>query len=287
MEPSQKRAILIEALRYIQHFQSQIIVVKYGGAAMVQEEFKQSFAEDIVLLHSLGLRPVIVHGGGPEITKAIETYGVKTQFIDGLRVTDLQSLKISEMVLSGQVNKGIVTQINHAGGLAVGVSGKDGRLIDATKMEHPDHDLGYVGQIKQINPKLLINLVEDGYIPVVSPIGMGQDGHSYNINADTAASHIAGALKASKMIFLTDVAGILNQDELVSHLSLEETQSLIQQKVIHGGMIPKVEGMMHAIQQGVYSAHIIDGRDHHALIGELFTDQGTGTMITGPDDQTP
>ncbi len=280
LNPVQKRAILIEALSYIQRFKEQIIVIKYGGAAMVQEEFKFSFAQDVTLLHSLGLRPVIVHGGGPEITKAISTYGVETQFIDGLRVTDLQSLKISEMVLSGQVNKEIVAQLNDAGSLAVGLSGKDGRLIEASKLQHKEHDLGYVGKIDHIEPKLLINLLRDGYIPVLSPIGMGQDGHSYNINADTVASHIAAALKARKAIFMTDVAGILKDKKLISRLTSAEAEGLIQEEVIQGGMLPKVRGMIYALKQGVGSVHIIDGRDHHALIGELFTDAGTGTMLT-------
>lgn len=275
----QKRDTLMEALRYIQGFQSKIVVIKYGGAAMVKEDFKTSFAQDVVLLKSLGMNPVIVHGGGPEVTKAMERYGQEANFIDGLRVTDLQSLKISEMVLSGQVNKEIVTHINAQGGLGVGLSGKDGKLITASKLEHPTADLGFVGRITRINPKLILSLISQDYIPVISPIGMGEDGHSYNINADTAASHIAGELQAQKIIFLTDVQGVLKGEQLISEMNATETRTLIQEGVIAGGMKPKVEGMLHALDKGVRSAHIINGMEHHTLIAELFTDNGIGTMI--------
>ncbi len=279
-DPQKKRAILMEALSYIQNFKGQTIVIKYGGAAMVQEDCKESFAQDVTLLASLGLRPVVVHGGGPEISKAITSFGVESRFIDGLRVTDLTSLKISEMVLSGQVNKEIVTGLNRAGGLAVGLSGKDGRMIEASKLEHPDHDLGYVGQIDSVRPSLINSLLDDGYIPVISPIGMSPEGESYNINADTAASHIAGALKAYKVIYMTDVKGVMEGDRQISQLNKADVLSLIESGVISGGMIPKVQGMLFALGQGVGSAHIIGGMDMHAVIGELFTDLGNGTMIT-------
>ena len=280
LSPSQKRSILMEALRYIGRFQGKIVLIKYGGAAMLEEHLKESFAMDLVLLHSLGLRPVVVHGGGPEINKAIANYGVEAQFIDGLRVTDLQSMKISEMVLSGQVNKEIVTRLNRVGGLSVGISGKDGKLIEASKLEHESHDLGFVGKIELVRPKLLLNLLDDGYIPVVSPVGMGQDGHSYNINADTAASHIASALQAYKCIFLTDVPGILQEGKQISRLTAAEAEALIKEGVIKGGMIPKVQGMIYSLKNGVGRVHILDGRDEHAVISELFTDIGTGTMLT-------
>jgi acetylglutamate kinase len=274
-----KRQVLIEALSYIQDFHQKIVVIKYGGAAMVQNPFKVSFARDIVLLRSLGMLPVIVHGGGPEVTQAIRQYGLESHFIDGLRITDLPSLRISEMVLSGTINKEIVTHINTQGGFGVGLSGKDGRLILARKLRHPDADLGYVGEIEQINPDLIHSLIDSGYIPVISPIGMGLDGNTYNINADTVAAHISIALKAHKIIYLTDVKGILRDKELISELNHAETTVLIEQRVIAGGMLPKVKGMLHALTSGVKSAHIISGMDHHAVISELFTDSGTGTKI--------
>ncbi|MBU2648539.1 acetylglutamate kinase, partial [bacterium] len=248
LDPVDKRQVLIEALSYIQDFSQKIVVIKYGGAAMVQEEFKVSFARDIVLLRSLGMLPVIVHGGGPEVTAAIKQYGLETTFIDGLRVTDLPSLKISEMVLSGTINKEIVKNINVQGGLGIGLSGKDGRLIQARKLKHPKTDLGYVGEIEQINPELIFILIENKYIPVISPIGMGTDGNTYNINADTVASHIGVALKAHKIIFLTDVRGIMQDEQLISEINREETLDLIRQGVISGGMVPKVKGMLYSLE---------------------------------------
>ncbi len=280
LPPTEKRQLLIEALSYIQGFQKKIVVIKYGGAAMVQEPFKVSFAQDIVLLRSLGMLPVIVHGGGPEVTQAIKQYGLESKFIDGLRITDLLSLKISEMVLSGTVNKEIVANINAQNGLGVGLSGKDGRLIQAKKMEHPDTDLGYVGEIEKISPKLIHSLIDQEYIPVISPIGMGLDGNTYNINADTAAAHIGVALKAQKIIFLTDVKGIMKDDVLISEADRQETLKLIDEGTIAGGMVPKVKGMLFALENGVESAHIVCGMDHHAVISELFTKKGTGTMIS-------
>lgn len=276
---SEKRQLLIEALSYIQDFQKKIVVIKYGGAAMVKEPYKVSFAKDMVLLQSLGMYPVIVHGGGPEVTAAIKQYGLETKFIDGLRITDILSLKVSEMVLSGTVNKEIVAQLNAQNGKGVGLSGKDGMLIQAKKMNHPETDLGFVGEIEKVNPELVLTIIEKGYIPVISPIGMGTDGNTYNINADTAASHIAVALKAQKVIFLTDVKGILDGDELISEINRQETRALIEEGVIKGGMVPKVNGMLYALEHGVKSVHVICGMDHHAVISELFTDSGTGTMI--------
>lgn len=281
VDPQKKRSLLREALSFIQGFTGRIVVIKYGGAAMVQEEFKKTFAEDVVLLQSLGLKPVIVHGGGPEVNRVAVTHGITPKFIDGLRVTDLESLKLGEMVLSGAVNKEIVGSLLAAGGHAVGLSGKDGRLVEAKKLEHETHDLGYVGEITRVNPDLIHTLIERGYIPVISPIGIGLDHQTYNINADTAASHIAAALSAQKVIFLTDVRGVLMDKKLISQLSTQEVEQLIQQGVISGGMVPKVEGMIHALRHGVSSAHIISGMDHHALIAELFTQKGTGTMIVG------
>jgi len=279
LTPEAKRQVLIEALSYIQDFQQKIVVIKYGGAAMVQEAYKATFARDIVLLRSLGMLPVIVHGGGPEVTQAIRQYGLESNFIDGLRITDLPSLRISEMVLSGTINKEIVAHINSQGGFGVGLSGKDGRLIQAHKLKHPEADLGYVGEIEQINPELIYSLIKDRYIPVISPIGMGLDGNTYNINADTVAAHIGVALKAHKIIYLTDVKGILKKKVLISELTSAETRTLITSKVISGGMLPKVNGMLFCLENGVRSAHIISGMEHHAVIAELFTDSGTGTKI--------
>ncbi len=279
---AEKAGLLIEALSYIGKFKGHIVVIKYGGAAMVQEPFKVTFAQDVVLLQSLGMLPVVVHGGGPEVTQAMKAMGQEAQFVEGLRITNRESLRITEMVLSGTVNKEIIAHLNRAGGNGVGVSGKDGRLIRARKMDNVKGiDLGFVGEIVQINAELLRMLLDHGYIPVVSPIGMGEDGHTYNINADTAASRIAGALKAQKMLFMTDVDGILADGKLVSTLTARQAADLIQRGVITGGMLPKVEALLHCLAHGVTSAHIINGTDQHAILAELFTDKGIGTVITG------
>ncbi len=272
--------LLIEALSYIQRFRGQIVVIKYGGAAMIEEALKQSFAEDIVLLQSLGMQPVIVHGGGPEVSRAMEQLGQKVSFIDGLRVTSAENLKVTEMVLSGTINKEIITHINTCGGKAVGVSGKDGNLIEARKKKHSQGvDLGYVGEIEVVNPQRLQVLLREGYLPVISPIGLGREGVTYNINADTAASRIAVALKAMKLIFMTDVEGILADEQLCSELKVPEVTEMIESRVIGGGMKPKVEAGIYAVTRGVQSAQIIKGTDPHSVIAELFTDRGIGTKI--------
>jgi acetylglutamate kinase len=278
---AEKKALLIEALSYIGRFKGQIVVIKYGGAAMVQEPFKISFAKDVVLLQSLGMRPVIVHGGGPEVSRAIQAMGQEAEFVAGLRVTSAANLRVTEMVLSGTINKEIVAHLNCQGGNGVGLSGKDGHLIGARKMENVKGiDLGYVGEIVKVDPAIVKLLLDNGYIPVISPIGMGPDGQTYNINADTAASRIAAALNAEKMIFMTDVPGILEHDRLVSTLTAGQAQVLIGTGVIRGGMLPKVEALLHCLAHGVKSAHIINGIDPHAIIAELFTDKGIGTVIT-------
>lgn len=279
---AEKKALLIEALSYIGRFKGQVVVVKYGGAAMVDGGGQLgSFAHDVVLLQSLGMRPVVVHGGGPEITRAMEAMGHTPEFIEGLRVTTRESLRITEMVLSGNINQELIAQINAHGGNGVGLSGKDGHLIRAEKMERVKGvDLGFVGKIVKVNPEVVRLLLDHGYIPVVSPIGLGEDGQAYNINADTAASRIASALAAHKMIFMTDVEGILAGGRLVSTLTVAEATRLIEQGVISGGMLPKLEAMLHCLAHGVGSAHIISGSDQHALIAELFTDKGIGTIIT-------
>ncbi len=280
MFTEEKKDLLIEALAYIQRFNGKIVVIKYGGAAMIEEPLKRSFAQDIVLLQSLGMLPVIVHGGGPEVSKAMERLGQTVAFIDGLRVTSAENLKVAEMVLSGTINKEIITHLNTFGGKAVGVSGKDGHLIRARKKPNANGvDLGYVGEIESINPELLSVLLNEGFLPVVSPSGFGVDGTTYNINADTAASRVAVELGAYKIIFMTDVDGIMENDTLRRRLTSLEAEELIQQNVISGGMAPKVEAGLYSVKNGVESAQIINGTDPHSVIAELFTDRGIGTQI--------
>ena len=280
MFTEENKNLLLEALSYIKRFNAKIVVIKYGGAAMIDEELKHSFAQDIVLLQSLGMQPVIVHGGGPEVSKAMEKLGQEVSFIDGLRVTSSENLKVAEMVLSGTINKEIITHLNTFGGKAVGVSGKDGLLIEARKKQHPGGiDLGYVGEIVSVNPELLLVLLKEGFLPVVSPIGLGKDGVTYNINADTTASRIAVALGAYKIIFMTDVDGVLEDGELKGQLSAVEAERLIKKNVISGGMDPKVSAGLYCVKNGVESAQIINGTDPHSVIAELFTDQGIGTKI--------
>ena len=276
-----KKDLLIEALSYIQRFRNQIIVIKYGGAAMIEEALKTSFAQDIVLLQSLGMRPVVVHGGGPEVSKVIQSLGQEVNFVDGLRVTTAENLKVAEMVLSGNLNKEIIAHLQTFGGKAVGLSGKDGNLIQADKKKHASGiDLGYVGTIRQINPELLHLLMREQFIPVVSPIGMGSNGETYNINADTVAAAIAVALEARKVIFMTDVDGVLSDGkELISYLDTATAENLIANKVISGGMVPKIQAALDCVKANVRSAHIINGTDPHSVIAELFTDQGIGTQI--------
>lgn len=276
----EKKDLLIEALSYIQKFKDKIIVIKYGGAAMIEEELKIHFAQDIVLLQSLGMRPVIVHGGGPEVSRAMEQLGQTVSFIDGLRVTSAENIKVAEMVLSGTINKEIIAHLNTFGGKAVGLSGKDGHLIEAHKKESVNGvDLGYVGGVKKTNPELLNVLLNENFLPVISPIGLGEDGTTYNLNADTVAAYIAVALKAHKIIFMTDVNGILIGEELQSELTVKEVEHLIQEKMIQGGMVPKAEAILKSVSSGVLSAHIINGTDPHSVITELFTDTGTGTQV--------
>ena len=276
----EKKKLLLEALSYIKSFKEKIVVIKYGGAAMIEENLKHDFAQDIVLLQSLGMLPVIVHGGGPEVSKAMERLGQKFSFVDGLRVTSSENLKVAEMVLSGTINKEIITHLNTFGGKAVGVSGKDGHLIEAKKKPNNDGvDLGFVGEIDTVNPELLLVLLKQSFLPVVSPIGLGKDGITYNINADTTASRIAVALSAYKIIFMTDVDGVFDKGKLVGQIKANEAEKLIKQKVIKGGMAPKVEAGLYCVKNGVESAQIINGTDPHSVIAELFTDKGIGTKI--------
>jgi len=280
MFTKENKNLLIEALSYIKRFNGKIVVVKYGGAAMIEEHLKQDFAQDIVLLQSLGMLPVIVHGGGPEVSKAMEQLGQEVSFIDGLRVTSSENLKVTEMVLSGTINKEIIAHINTFGGKAVGVSGKDGNLIEADKISHQGGiDLGFVGKIKKVNPELLMVLLKQGFLPVVSPIGLSKDGVTYNINADTTASRIAVSLGAYKIIFMTDVDGVLEERNLCAQLSSSEVEKMVEKKVITGGMSPKVDSCLYCVKNGVESAQIINGTEPHSVIAELFTDQGIGTKI--------
>lgn len=279
-----------EALPYIQRFAGQTFVIKYGGNAMGDERTAETFARDIVILKTVGINPVVVHGGGPQIGAMLDRLQIQSSFVDGLRVTDAPAVEIVEMVLSGSINKQIVTALNRAGGTAIGISGKDGNLIEAQQLRRtkkdPDSniervlDLGFVGEPTKINPKAIENIISSGMIPVIAPIGMGPNGETYNINADTAAGAIAAALKATKLMMLTDVAGILTKDkELISSIDAAEIDALLADGTITGGMIPKVETCVNALKAGVQQAHILDGRIPHVLLIETFTQHGASTMI--------
>ena len=274
--------ILSEALPYIQAFAGHTIVVKYGGAAMKDPTLKAQVIRDIVFMASVGLRPVVVHGGGPEINLWLDKLGIETQFLNGLRVTDADTMDVVEMVLVGRVNKELVSLINQAGGSAVGICGKDGNLITARPQGAAD--IGFVGEVNLLNPRLIATLVEGDYIPVVSTVAVDRDGQSYNINADTVAGELAAALGAEKLILLTDTAGILRDYKdaatLIHRLDIREARTLIDQEIVAGGMIPKVSCCVRALAQGVHAAHIIDGRTPHALLLEIFTDAGIGSMLT-------
>jgi len=277
---SEKIKTLLEALPYIKRFAGSTFVVKYGGAAMEEESLKKEFAKDMVLLKYVGINPVVVHGGGPKINKLLTELKIPSNFVDGLRVTDEKTLEIAEMVLSGSVNKEIVKNINDMGGKAIGLSGKDGRLLLAKKVK--GKDIGLVGEIVGVDVSIIKDITRHGYIPVIAPIADGIDGKSYNINADTAAGSIAKALSAEKLILLTDVRGVLDKEEnLISSLKKSEIETLIKNKTVSGGMIPKVGCCVDAIEGGVEETHIIDGRIPHAILLEVFTDSGIGTQITG------
>jgi acetylglutamate kinase len=282
--------VLTEALPYIRKFQGKTIVIKYGGNAMVDENLKSSFARDIVLMKLVGLNPVVVHGGGPQIGQLLKRIGKESEFVDGMRVTDRETMDVVEMVLGGLVNKEIVNLINSHGGKAVGLTGKDGGLIHATKMQMTRNDpatetseiidIGHVGEVESIDTSVLDMLIHGDFIPVVAPIGVGKDGHSYNINADLVAGKLAEVMAAEKLILLTNTSGILDQnDQLLSGLSASDVSQLIKDGVIHGGMLPKVRCALDAINSGVRSSHIIDGRVEHAVMLELFTDDGVGSLM--------
>lgn len=284
-----KAEVLMEALPYIRRFYGRTFVVKYGGNAMVDEELKASFAQDMVLLRYVGINPVVVHGGGPQIDQTLKKMGMASRYVRGMRVTDPETLDIIEMVLVGKVNKEIVGLINKHGGMAVGLSGKDGGLIRARKMsvtissngEPPEIiDIGMVGEIVGINPTVINTLDENKFIPVIAPVGVGDEGESYNINADLVAGHVAEALGAEKLILLTDVEGVKDKKgELLSTLKINQARKLIQEGVVGEGMIPKVECCIDALKGGVGKTHIIDGRVKHAVLLEIFTKEGVGTEV--------
>jgi acetylglutamate kinase len=282
--------VLIEALPYIRRFNNAIIVVKYGGHAMADETLKKNFALDMILMKYVGLNPVVVHGGGPQIGSFLKKLSIQSEFVDGMRVTDKQTMDVVEMVLVGKVNKEIVTLINRNGGRSVGLSGKDGKLITAKKMKYfkrrgddqpPEIiDIGMVGEVTSVNNEILKSLMDGRFIPVIAPVGAGNKGETYNINADHVAGHVASSLKARKLILLTDTEGVLDKDgKLLSSIKVGEVQRLIDDGTIRGGMIPKVHCCVDALKRGVRKAHIIDGRKDHAMLLEIFTKVGVGTEI--------
>lgn len=279
--PNSTAAILMEALPYIQKYSGKTIVVKYGGNAMTEPALQQSFARDIVLLKQVGINPVVIHGGGPQIGNLLKQIGKESHFVDGMRVTDAETMDVVQMVLGGLVNKQIVNMINQAGGRAIGLTGKDGNMIIARKMEHPEVDLGHVGEVIEIDASVVKMLEEDRFIPVIAPIGVGRDGTSYNINADIVAGRMAEVLNAERLLLLTNTPGVLNKvGTLLEILSQQDIQVLIADGTIQGGMLPKLACATDAIAAGAKSASIIDGRVPHAVLLELLTDQGVGTMVT-------
>lgn len=285
-ETIKKANILIEALPYIQNFYGKTVVIKYGGNAMINDDLKNSVMEDITLLKYIGMRPVLVHGGGPEINKVLEQFNIKSQRINGLRVTDSVTMEIVQMVLVGKTNKEIVSLLNQKGSKAIGLCGIDGSLLECEKhyetVDGQPMDIGYVGKITRVNTKLIDHIASDEYIPVIAPVATGPDGKSYNVNADTAAAEIAAALQAEKLILLTDIEGVKksrDSDEIISTLTVDEVYKLIEEKIIEDGMIPKVLGCVDALKRGVKRTHIIDGRIPHCLLLEIFTNKGIGTMI--------
>ncbi|PLX98740.1 MAG: acetylglutamate kinase [Desulfuromonas sp.] len=285
-----KAKVLMEALPWIKNFYGKTIVIKYGGNAMVEERLKEGFARDIIMMKYIGLNPVVVHGGGPQIGRVLDAMQIESHFVQGMRVTDSATMDVVEMVLGGKVNKEIVANINRQGGKAVGITGKDGGLIRARKLEmtavNPDNltpeiiDIGMVGEVEMVDPAVIRSLEQQNFIPVIAPIGSGLDGETYNINADLVAGKLAGALKAEKLILLTDIEGVKDkQGKLISTIDIQRVPDLINDGTISGGMIPKVNCCVDAIEEGVTKAHIIDGRMEHACLLEMFTNKGIGTAV--------
>lgn len=292
ISPTEKADILLEVLPYIRRFYGKIVVIKYGGHAMVDEDLKNKFAMDVLLLKYIGVSPVVVHGGGPQIGDYLKKMGKDSKFIRGMRVTDRETMDIVEMVLAGKVNKEIVGLINHHGGKAVGLSGKDGNLIRAEKYylseekakDSPPEiiDIGLVGKVKELNADLILSLAASGFIPVIAPTGVGDQGETYNINADIVAGEIAAALRAEKLVLLTDVAGVLDKEgTLIPSIKGDEVADLIDDGTIGGGMYPKIKCCLKALKGGVEKAHIVDGRSSHTILLEIFTDKGIGTEVVG------
>lgn len=283
-----KAEVLIEALPYIQRFSKKIIVVKYGGSAMIDEELKQDVIEDVVLLKLIGFKPIIVHGGGKEISRWVDKVGMDTKFVNGLRVTDADTMELAEMVLA-RVNKELVAKIQTLGIKAAGISGKDGGLLTVEKKFSVSEDIGFVGDVTEVDTKILEDLLEKDFLPVVFPVGMDKDGVTYNINADEAASSIATALRAEKLAYLSDVEGVRldpeDPESVISELYTNEAQDLIKQGVISGGMLPKIENCIDAINKGVSRVHIMDGRIPHGLLLEIFTNKGIGTAIIKENEE--
>lgn len=280
MDNSQRAQVLIQALPYIKKYCNKIIVVKYGGNAMINEELKEAVMGDIVLLSLIGIKVVLVHGGGPEITEMLGKVGKKSEFIDGLRVTDKETVDIVQMVLAGKINKNLVNLLQNKGGKAIGLCGIDGHMIRAEKL---DEKLGYVGEVTKVNVEPILDVLEMGYIPVISTVGYDKEGNTYNINADTAAARIAGELQAESLISMTDIAGILRDKNdpstLISKIYVSEAAQLVKEGIINGGMIPKVNCCIEAIRRGVKKVFIIDGRVPHSILIETLTDEGIGTMF--------
>ena len=283
--PERRAAVLVETLPYIQHFAGETVVVKLGGNAMVDDELASQFAQDIVLMQSVGIKPVVVHGGAPQIGSMLDRLGMESEFVDGLRVTDSDTLDVARMVLVGKVNRDIVSSINIHGPLTVGISGEDAGLITATSRHE---DLGFVGEIQAVNPTIINGLLKEGHIPVVSSIGADGEGQAYNINADTVASSLAAALEAKRILYLTDIEGLRadmeDPESHISEITSSDLQNLIDNGTISGGMIPKAQACLEAVQAGVGSAHMVDGRISHVILLELFTDSGIGTMVL-PDQE--
>lgn len=284
--------VLIEALPYINRFANQTLVIKYGGNAMVAEDLKNSFAQDIILLKRVGINPIVVHGGGPQIGDLLQRLGKESEFFQGMRVTDRETMDVVQMVLGGLVNKEIVSLINQHGGSAVGLTGKDGDLIHAKKLTFTRNspemtapeiiDIGHVGHVASIDTRVLDSLVQSGFIPVIAPIGVGEDGQSYNINADLVAGKLAEVLQAAKLLLLTNTTGVLDKEgQILTGLNAESVEELIADETISGGMLPKIQCALDAVNSGVRGVHIIDGRVEHAVLLEIFTDAGVGTLIKG------
>ncbi|GDX40736.1 acetylglutamate kinase [Armatimonadota bacterium] len=283
VDPQIHAEVLIEALPYLRHFYGKTVVVKYGGNAMIDETLKMQVMQDIALLHYVGIRPILVHGGGPEINAMLKKLDIHSSFVGGLRVTDAATMEVVEMVLAGKTNKAIVALLNHQGAQAVGLSGKDANLIQACKMESPHGDLGFVGEVVKINADFLNRLSAQGYIPVICSVAIGYDGASYNVNADHVAGHVAAAVGATKLVMLTDVEGLYrdfsDKSSLISEMDTNEAHELIVTGVADKGMIPKLEACITALEGGVERAHLIDGRQPHSLLIEIFTNSGIGTMV--------